>query len=170
MCITARVSINSPFIYVCSIKIFCETVTKLPTSDCLAFILQRKLLDSHCFTCKRYEGACSLELFPRSPDHFVSWANKKNSGYSLLGPAFKSAQRRICLNFLPWAMLNQIKCILLNERPRDISLVPITWPNLPCLPEHEWRVILYTFERRKNPLRFSKTWLKRIFTKYVLLD
>ena len=136
MCITARVSINSPFIYyVCSIRIFCETVTKLPTSDCLASILQRKLLDSHCFTCKRYEGACSLELFPRSPDRFVSWANKKNSGYSLLGPAFKSAQRRICLNFLPWAMLNQIKCILLNERPRDISLVPITWPNLPCLPD-----------------------------------
>ena len=26
---------------------------------------------------------------------------KKNSGYSLLGPALKSAQRRICFNFLP---------------------------------------------------------------------
>ena len=35
---------------------------------------------------------------------------------------------------------NQIKCILLNERLHDISLVQIRWPNLPCLPEHEWRV------------------------------
>ena len=32
--------------------------------------------------------------------------------------------------------------ILLDERPRDISLDPITWPNIPCLPEREWRVSL----------------------------
>ena len=30
---------------------------------------------------------------------------KKNSGHSLLDPALKSAQKRICLNFLPWPML-----------------------------------------------------------------
>ena len=33
----------------------------------------------------------------------------------------------------------QIKCIHLSERQRDLSLVPIWWPNLPCLPEREWR-------------------------------
>ena len=32
-------------------------------------------------------------------------SNPKNSGYSLLGPALKSTQRRICLNFLPWPIL-----------------------------------------------------------------
>ena len=31
--------------------------------------------------------------------------NKKSSSYSLLGPALKSAQRRICLNLLPSPML-----------------------------------------------------------------
>ena len=31
----------------------------------------------------------------------LTWANKKNNEYSLLGPALKSAQRRICLNFQP---------------------------------------------------------------------
>ena len=31
--------------------------------------------------------------------------NKKNIRYSLLGPAWKSAQRRICFNYLPWSML-----------------------------------------------------------------
>ena len=73
---------------------------------------------------------------------------QENSGYSLLGPAWKSVQRRICFNYLPWSMLFKIRCILLNERPRDNSLVPITWPNLPCLPEREWRVsLLFTLLR-----------------------
>ena len=46
---------------------------------------------------------------------------------------------------------NQIRCILLNEWPRDISLVPITWPGLPCLPECEWRLSLFfTLLRDKN--------------------
>ena len=31
-------------------------------------------------------------------------------------------------------MLKTTKCKLLNERPRDVCLVPITWLNLPCLP------------------------------------
>ena len=44
-------------------------------------------------------------------------------------------------------------------------------PNLPCLPNREWRVSLITFQRRKPPLRFSNNrWIdrsiNRIFTNY----
>ena len=37
----------------------------------------------------------------KSRPHINLRTNKKNSGYSLLGPTLKSAQRRICLNLLP---------------------------------------------------------------------
>ena len=50
--------------------------------------------------------------------------NKKNIRYSLLGPAWKSAQRRILLELstVIHVVRKHIKCILVNERPRDISL------------------------------------------------
>ena len=54
-------------------------------------------------------------------------------------------------------MLLKIRCILLNERPRDSSLVPITWPNLKCSPEREWRVsLLFTLFRDENPTPLFK--------------
>ena len=45
---------------------------------------------------------------------------KKNIIYSLLDPTLKSAQR---FSTVTHVVKNQIKCILLNERPRDIPLV-----------------------------------------------
>ena len=43
---------------------------------------------------------------------------------------------------------NQTKSILPNDWTCDISLVPITWPNLPCLTEHAWSVrLLFTLIR-----------------------
>ena len=41
--------------------------------------------------------------------------NKKNSAYSLLGPALKSAQRQICLNFstVTHVVKNQIKWVII---------------------------------------------------------
>ena len=51
---------------------------------------------------------------------------------------------------------NRMKCKLLSERPRDISLVSIAWLNLPWLLECEWRVSpLFTLLRDDKTLRFS---------------
>ena len=107
------------------------------------------------------------------PNIYLAIKNKKNSYYSLLGLAWKSAQRYLfptvfyafelycsfqACRTLSWAKLmihvvkNQIKCILLNERPRDISLVPITWQVI-ChvLPKREWRVSLF-HTKKTTPL------------------
>ena len=104
--------------------------------------------------------------------HF--WINKKKNGHSLLGLAWKSAQRRIYFNYLPWSILLKIRCILLNERPRGSSLVPITWANLPCLSKREWRVSLHFSETKKPTPLFNqhttKAIINRIFKKLVLLD
>ena len=60
---------------------------------------------------------------------FLEATRRSNVRFSLLGPAWKSAQRRICLNYLQCTMIhvvrNQIKCILVNERPCDISLAQL---------------------------------------------
>ena len=81
----------------------------------------------------------------------------------------ESAQRRICLNFYLFTSafytfelycsfqvrmsdteLSQVN-IVYNERSRNISLAPITWPNLTFLPERKWRVsFVYTFQRRNK--------------------
>ena len=55
--------------------------------------------------------------------------NKKNSGYSLLGPALKSAQRRILLEFsaVTHVVKNQIKCTLLAWKSAQscLNFLPI---------------------------------------------
>ena len=45
-----------------------------------------------------------------------------------------------------------IKCILLNEWLRDISLVPITWPSLPCLSVNDVSVCYLHFWETKTPI------------------
>ena len=99
---------------------------------------------------------------PCKPKNSLYFWNRivRNSAYSLLGPASKSAQRRICLNFLPSPMLlrNQIK--LLNQWLRDISLVLITWPvfQFLCLPVF----------RDEKPLHFlNQIWLKHNGSHYA---
>ena len=93
----------------------------------------------------------------------LSQYNKKNSGYSVTRPSIEISTKTHLLEFFTviQAVKNQIKCKLLNKRSRDISLVPITWPNLPCLPEREWRLSLfiYTFQRRKTHSAFQTTYV-----------
>ena len=122
------------------------------------------------------DGACTQGL--------ISTSNKKYSSYSVLGLVWKSAQKRIFYLItaafyafelycsfhacwaLSWAKLmthvvkNQIKCILPNERLHHSSLVPITWPNLPCLPDRAWRVsLLFTlFRDEKTHTAFRITY------------
>ena len=97
---------------------------RAPAPLCIHSLLSYKM-KMHCVRSVRRQNYSLIA------HHFSQ--NKKNSGYPLLDLAWKSAQN---------AFKNQMKWILLNERPRDISVLPITWPNLPCLPEREWRVIL----------------------------
>ena len=84
-------------------------------------------------------------------EHFECIYNKKNIRYSLLGPAWKSIQRLIGLNYLPMihVVRNQTQCILVNQRPRDISLAQLL--DLIC----RVSVCYYIFQRRKHQLGFS---------------
>ena len=53
-----------------------------------------------------------------------SFGNKKNSGYSLLSLDLEISTKThlLELSTVIHVVRNQIKCILVNERPRDISL------------------------------------------------
>ena len=56
----------------------------------------------------KYVYCTCLKLSLNRPDVFKDCNHrikKKNIRCSLLGPAWKSAQRCICLNYLPWSML-----------------------------------------------------------------
>ena len=94
--------------------------------------------------------------------------NKKNSGYSLLGSALKYNQK----DAFAWIFYRDPCCwkpdkmyhFSTSDRVTFLLFRLRAWPNLPFSPEREWRhqSLLYTFARRKLPLRFSNNiWLKR---------
>ena len=60
------------------------------------------------------------------------------------------------LSTMVHVVINHIKCVLVNERPRDISLARLR--HLICrvyLSMKDVSVRYYIFQRRKNPLGFS---------------
>ena len=81
--------------------------------------------------------------------------NKKNSGYSLLGPALESTQRRICLNFLPWPCCLKPDKVYFSMSDR-VTFLLFQLRDL-CLPEREWRVsLLLTLLRLRFPNNMTK--------------
>ena len=71
------------------------------------FGFKNHVLNSHCdYLCDVRDPSALYEgLVYTAGFHCTEFNKKKNIRYSLLDPAWKSAERRICLNYLPCSML-----------------------------------------------------------------
>ena len=99
-------------------------------------------------------------------------SNEKNIRYSLLGPAWKSTQRHICLNYLPWSMLLETRYNVHLSTSDCMTVLLLNYVTKSAMFTRPWMMFqsVITFQRRifqKHDYKIDQ--FNRIFTKYNLL-